>query len=153
MDEFYDLLTADEKTVFSTIAESAYALGYKAKKEKTKKIGYNFTHSKIKKRLLGFTVGKGKPLIRLKYFATPNYSQFFDDAVKRTIEEFDFKYTGCYGCGKCDSTHGYTIHYPDGRQYYLCGSELIEIYDIKNLPLNELLDLFKNQHEYFLAGN
>jgi hypothetical protein len=64
---------------------------------------------------------------------------------------YDFRYTGCYGCGKCDGTRGYHYRYPDGREFYRCGSELIEIDDIRGVPVGELLALFKAQHGYYLA--
>ncbi len=151
MEDYLATLTAGERRIFSVIAKYAFHLGYKVKKDKTHALGYTFTHSKIKKPILRFTSNRGKPILRLKFFASPTYSHFFREAIRVTIEEYDFKYTGCYGCGSCNSTRGYRYRYADGREYYRCGSELIEIGDIKNIPLAELLDLFKKQHEYYLS--
>jgi len=151
MDDYYAILTDDEKRVFLAIAEYAFSLGYKAKKDKVKAIGYSFTHSKVKKQILRFTSSNGKPILRIKFFASPTYSKFFQEAIRATIEEYDYKYTGCYGCGECNGTHGYQYQYPDNREYYRCGKELIEIFDICDMPLGELLDLLKRQHEFFLS--
>jgi hypothetical protein len=90
--------------------------------------------------------------LRIKFFASPAYSNFFQEAIRATIEEYDYKYIGCYGCGDCNGTQGYWYRYPDGREYYRCGKELIEIFDTRNMPLEELLDLLKRQHEFFLSS-
>lgn len=151
MDDYFATMTDAEKTVFLAIARPAFTLGYKAQRDKSKSIGYTFTHSKVKKRILRFSSNRGKPIIRIKFFASPNYSNFFQEAIRMTIEEYDYKYTGCYGCGNCQGTEGYKYKYPDGREYYRCGTELIEITDIKNVPLPELLDLLKKQHAFYIS--
>lgn len=152
MDDYFAILTDDEKMIFSTIAEHAFGMGYKAKRDKVKAIGYSFTHSRVKKQMLRFTSSQGKPVLRIKFFAAPAHSDFFHEAIRATIEEYDYKYTGCYGCGDCDGTQGYWYQYPDGRAYYRCGKELIDIFDTRNLSLAELLDLLQRQHEFFLVS-
>lgn len=152
MDDYLDRLSKEERAIFSTIAQYAYGLGYKAKKDRTSAIGYTFTHRKIKKRILRFSIDKGKPILRIKFFASQHYTGFFHEAIRATIEEYDYRYTGCYGCGNCNGTEGYRYQYPDGREYYRCGSELIEISDVRNMPLGELLDLFKKQHDHYLRS-
>jgi hypothetical protein len=152
MDDYFAILSDDEKMIFATIAENAFGLGYKAKRDKVKAIGYSFTHNKVKKQILRFTSSQGKPILRIKFFAAPTYSEFFHEAIRATIEEYDYKYTGCYGCGDCDGMQGYRYQYPDGRTYYRCGKELIEIFDTRDLPLEETLDLLQRQHEFFLAN-
>lgn len=152
MNDYYTILTDDERMVFSAIAEYAFSLGYKAKKDKINAIGYSFMHSKVKTQILRFTSSNGKPILRIKFFASPTYSKFFHEAIRATIEEYDYKYTGCYGCGECNGTHGYQYKYPDGREYYRCGKELVEIFDMCGMPLRELLDLLKRQHEFFLSS-
>jgi hypothetical protein len=150
MDDYLDLLSDDERTILSAISAYAFRLGYKVKKDKTSALSYTFAHSKVKKPILRFTSHRGKPILRLKFFASTSYSGFFHEAIQHTIEEYNFRYTGCYGCGRCDGTRGYAYRYPDGREYYRCGSELIEIEDIRKIPLDEMLELFKTQHEYYL---
>ncbi len=153
MDDYFAILTDDEKMIFSTISEYVFGLGYKAKRDKVKAIGYSFTHSRVKKQILRFTSFQGKPILRIKFFVAPSYSDFFHEAIRATIEEYNYKYTGCYGCGDCDGTQGYWYQYPDERAYYRCGKELIEIFDTRNLPLEELLDLLQRQYAFFLASH
>jgi hypothetical protein len=151
MDDYFDTLTDDEKTIFSAIAGFAFSLGYKAKRDNTKSIGYTFTNSKVKKHILRFSSNKGKPIIKIKFFASQEYSDFFHEVVRTVIEEYNYKYTGCYGCGICDGTQGYKFRYADGREYYRCGTELIDISDIKNTPVPEILELLKKQHDYYVS--
>lgn len=150
MEDYLDTLTANQRNLFLTIADFAFDLGYKAKKDKTSVLGYTFTNSKVKKTLLRFTSQQGKPILKLKFFASLTYSDFFQNLIRSTIEEYNHKYTGCYGCGKCDGTQGYRYQYPNGREYFRCGTELIEIFDVENVPVEEFLNLFKKQHEYYL---
>ena len=151
MDDYFDLLPDDVKPVFSAVANFAFSLGYKAKRDKTNSLSYTFVHSKIKKHILRFSTDKGKPVIKIKFFAAQGYSNFFHEAIRTVIEEYGYKYTGCYGCGNCDGTEGYRYRYPDGREYYRCGKELIDVADIKHVPLPEILDLLKTQHDYYLS--
>lgn len=151
MDDYFDLLADDEKAILAAVADYAFHLGYKAKRDKVKSPSYTFTHRKVKKHILRFSTDKGRPIIKIKFFAAQTHSGFFREAIRDVIEEYDYKYTGCYGCGDCDGTQGYTYRYPDGRQYYRCGKELIDIVDIKRVPLPELLALFKTQHDFFFS--
>jgi hypothetical protein len=151
MDDYFATLTEAEQAVFSAIAQYAFRLGYKAKKDKAKSLGYTFTHSKVKKLILRFSSSRGKPIIKLKFFASRHYSEFFQEALRATIEEYDYKYTGCYGCGNCNGTEGYRYMYPDGREYYRCGTELIELTEISSVPVPELLELLREQHDYYAS--
>ena len=150
MDELFAVISPAEKEKLTVIAETAISLGYKVKKDAAKTLGYTFSHRKIKRRVLRFTLSRGKPVLKLSFFAAPEYSRYFDMAIKTVLEEFDFRYTGCYGCAKCDGSEGYRVTYPDGRSYFRCGSELIDLPDIENLPLTECLHLLRAQHEYYL---
>ena len=112
MDDFFAALNETQVPLFSTIAEYAFGLGYRARRDKTKDLNYSFLHRGVKPLILRFSILKGQPVVRLKFFAATQYSRFFEDALKATIEEYDFRYTGCYGCEKCDGSQGYTIRYP-----------------------------------------
>jgi hypothetical protein len=152
MSDYFETLTEMEKPVFSAMAEFAFHLGYKAKRDKSKTLSYTFTHRNVKKHILRFSSEKRKPIIKLKFFASQNYSEFFQEAIRTVIEEYDYKYTGCYGCGDCGGTQGYLYKYRDGREYYRCGKELIDLTDIKNIPIAEMLALFKAQHGFFITN-
>ena len=152
MDEFFAALNPSEKTLFSAIAESAFSLGYRVRRDQTKDLNYSFLHRQVRPLILRFSILKGRAVVRLKFFAASQYSAFFADALKATIEEYDFRYTGCYGCEKCDGSRGYTIRYLDGRDYFRCGLELIELPGLRLEQVPELLDLFRQQHEFYLTN-
>ena len=153
LNDFFNSLSDEDRKIYSEIATCAYELGYKAKRAKTKDINYVFTSSKIKKHLLKFSFKDDKPNLKMKFYASKNYSSIFNDSVKKVIEEFNFKYTGCYKCGKCKETPlGYIYEYPDGKRYFRCGSELIELPSIDESVVPEILSLLKTQHEYYLSN-
>ena len=150
-EEFYQFIDADEFELFSDIASSAANLGYKAKRAKTKDVNIVFSNSKTKKHLLKFSIDKGKPILKMKYYASSEYSQLFSEAIRSTIEEYEHRYTGCYKCGKCKSKiEGYVYQYEDGRKYFRCGSELIEIPHFTKTDLPEIKKLLETQHRHFL---
>ena len=153
LNDFFNSLNDEDRKIYSKIANFAYELGYKAKRANTKDINYVFTSSKIKKHLLKFSFKDGKPNLKIKFYASKNYSNIFNDSVREVIEEFNFKYTGCYKCGKCKVTpSGYIYEYPDGKTYFRCGSELIELPSIDESIVPEILSLLKTQHEYYLSN-
>jgi len=151
MEDLFAFLSDTEARVFKAIAVHANSLGYRPKRDKTAAPSYSFVHPKIRRHILRFTLNRGKPILKLKYYAAPEYSTFFHEAIRTTIEEYDYRYTGCYGCGKCDETEGYRYRYQDGREYFRCGTELIELTDIASLPLTETLNLLEKQHYFFLS--
>jgi ferredoxin-like protein FixX len=153
LNDFFNSLNDEDRIIYFKIANFAYELGYKAKRAKTKDINYVFTSSKIKRHLLKFSFKDGKPNLKMKFYASKNYSNIFNNSVRDVIEEFNFKYTGCYKCGKCKVTpSGYIYEYPDGKRYFRCGSELIELPSIDESIVPEILSLLKTQHEYYLSN-
>jgi hypothetical protein len=62
MNDYFAALANDERKIISAIAEYAFSLGYKAKKDKTNSLGYTLTHSKVKKPILRFSTSRGKPI-------------------------------------------------------------------------------------------
>lgn len=151
-DDFLNNLNCEDKKIYTEIANFAYELGYKVKRAKTKDINYVFTNSKTKEHILKFSYIDNKPILKMKYYASDDYSDFFHEGVKNAIEEFNFKYTGCYKCGKCkDVLQGYKYEYPEGKRYFRCGRELIELPSLTRNIVPEILHLLKKQHEYYLS--
>lgn len=150
MDEFMTFVPESEKENYFLLVQFMKDLGYKLKRAKTKDINYLFTHTKVKRNILKFSVLKDSIIVKAKFYASKEYSTVFQNAIKATIEEYDFKYTGCYGCGKCkEEFMGYTYTYPDGKSYFRCGLELIELLEFNDYMLEELMELLKHQHDYY----
>lgn len=150
--EFVDYIDTSEIKLYDNLLIFMKELGYKVKRAKTKDINYVFTNSKTKRHILKLSITKERPVVKLKFYASNDYSNVFNESIRLAIEEFDFKYTGCYGCGKCDtSIQGYKYLYDDGREYFRCGNELIELVDYNKDLEDELFKLIMNQHEYYLV--
>lgn len=148
LEEFYNYTSGDERHLFNEIADQLVELG----RAKTKDVNYVFTNSKTPKNVLKFSIEKGKPILKMKFFASSDYSNFFHECIRKTVEEFNFRYTGCYNCGRCkDKLEGYEYTYADGRKYFRCGTELISIYGISLSEVDEVIRLFKAKHEYYLS--
>ncbi|MNB82226.1 hypothetical protein D3C75_290300 [compost metagenome] len=63
LDPFYTNLSLEDRALFAEIAECAMQLGYMPKKSKTEAIHYVFTSSRIRKKLLKFSIEQGKPVL------------------------------------------------------------------------------------------
>ncbi|MDV4152377.1 hypothetical protein R0131_16240 [Clostridium sp. AL.422] len=149
VNDFYETLNeTNEKLIFNEIIDFLLELGYKPIKCKTSDFCLDFYHSKLKQKIVKIRRNE----LKLKFYACEEYSMKFSNAIKSVIEEFNGKYTGCYGCGKCKgSLRGYTYIYPNGRKVFRCGSELIAIPDIIQEDLDEIKQLINVQHEFFIS--
>lgn len=154
LEQFYHCLSEEDKTIYAEIAMYAFQLGYKPKKAKTEAINFVFSNNKTKKHILKFSIEKGKPVLKMKFYASTEYSDLFHESVRAVIEEFNYKYTGCYNCGKCtDQLAGYEYNYPDGRKYFRCGLELMSLQPISRKEVPEIMNLLYHQHQYYLSRN
>lgn len=147
--DFLSALPKDEADVFRVIIDYLLTLKYNPVKCKTSGFGLDFYNSKLKQKIAKFYSGD----FRLKFYAAnlENCSEKFVNGVKRVIEDFDGRYTGCYGCGRCKGElRGYTYIYLDGRKVFRCGSELIEIASLTKHDIPEVKELIKAQNEFFI---
>jgi hypothetical protein len=149
--DFYDKVPSGDLNFYEELANKAISLEYYPKREKVSKISIAFSNRKTKKTILKFDEGKEKCSFRIKFYANKNFSKIFSDSVKDVIEEFNFKYVGCYGCGKCKKEKlGYNVEYDDGRKYFRCGGELIPIKTITKDIVEETIKMMEIQHKGFL---
>lgn len=157
--EFISALPENYQMMFQEIAEFAIQLGYTPKKTKSKDFALDFSKSKVKRTIMKMEIHDNGiktngPGLRLKFYASKDYSGIFRNGVQKVIEEFDGKYTGCYGCGKCKGEpEGYTYTYSNGTQVFRCGHELIAIKNVSSQNIEEIETLLTAQDEYFLRHN
>ncbi|GHT98854.1 hypothetical protein FACS1894142_5710 [Spirochaetia bacterium] len=158
LNEFYNKISSEEINLYKELAETAIKLGYMPKKDKQKNLSIAFSKNKVKKTILKFyggdDNGKGKSAkgtcFKLKFYANKGYSEVFDKSIKKEIEIFNYKYVGCYGCGRCKKDKlGYNIEYEDGRKYFRCGFELIPIETISKDIVNETTKMMEIQDKAF----
>lgn len=156
LNDFLSKIPDKDKVLFQSIAEYAVVLGYQPKKTKTRIFQLDFTSNKLNKTILKLEAPDEKyennlPGIRLKFYANESYSNIFHEGIKRVIEAFDGRYTGCYGCGKCkDGLEGYTYLYPDGKSVFRCGGELISITSWNESHLPEIRHLINTQNDFWV---
>lgn len=162
LDELFSKIDNNYSAMFQELAEYAINLGYNPIRNKTHDVTIDFRKNKIKKSIMKMEVSEQKhdgyaycerniPGLRLRFFAAKDYSDIFQRGIQRVIEGFDGKYTGCYGCGRCDGSEGYTYIYPNGKQVFRCGSELISIFDFDEKNMPEIKTMLKTQADYYVA--
>jgi len=161
MDDFLGHIDPEYHALFSDLANYLVDLGYTPHKNKTHDFTIDFRNARTPKTLLkmeekeqkhdGYRCGqRGIPGLRLKFYASTAYSAIFQKGIQKVIEEFDGRYTGCYGCGDCGAQlQGYTYRYPDGTTVFRCGRELISIFNFSDQDLPEIKALLKTQADYF----
>ncbi|WP_310603220.1 hypothetical protein [Anaerosporobacter sp.] len=153
------IISDNDRKIYAEIAEYAIELGYTPKAIKTASgvsDALTFTKSKVNRTLLKIrpNIEAGKSQLVMTFFATVDYSDIFKQGIRRVIEAFDGRYTGCYGCGRCKGKlQGYTYTYPDGKKVFRCGRELIELPAIKPENVKEILTMLKVQDEFFMEQN
>lgn len=156
LQNFIAELPLDYQAMFQELAEYAISLGYTPKKTKSKDFVLDFSKSKVKRTIMKLEVHdnaikSNAPGLRLKFFANQEYSDIFQRGIQKVIEEFNGRYTGCYGCGKCKGKlEGYTYIYPDGKKVFRCGGELIAIHNFGTQDVTEIKSLIKLQDEFFM---
>ena len=161
IEEYIALIPKHYKKLFNELADYAVLLGYNPIRNKTQDLSIDFKKNRYKATIMkfglkearhdGFGYGeRDNPDLRLRFFASKNYLEIFRNGIKHVIEEFDGKYTGCYGCGRCKGElEGYTYIYPDGRKVFRCGRELIAIVDYDETIIEEIKKLMKEQDDFY----
>jgi len=155
INEFLSELPEPSRTLYRELAEYAVSLGYTPKKTKTQSFALDFSKAAVRKTILKLEahdngIERSGPGLRMKFYACDQYSEIFQNAVRRVIEAFGGKYTGCYGCGRCkDQPEGYTYVYPDGRTVFRCGSELISVPGFGSEHLEQFRSLLSRQDAFF----
>lgn len=157
LNEFLEELPEESRSMYREIAEYAMSLGYFPKKTTSKDFALDFPKSRVKRTILKMEVHSNAiksndPGLRLKFYACGEYSEVFQEGIRKVIEEFGGKYTGCYGCGRCGGKpEGYTFRYPDGKKVFRCGGELIAVSGVGPEHVPEIRELIRKQDEFFLS--
>ena len=163
LDELLAQVNPAYRDMLRDVAELAASLGYTPTRCKTKDMSVDFRNAKQKRTILKLEAHEQRhddiafgerdvPGLRLKFYASAAYSEVFQNAVKRVIEGFGGKYTGCYGCGRCTGKkQGYIYTYPDGRKVFRCGGELLSVFGYEE-HIDEVKRLLRRQAEAYESG-
>lgn len=146
------LLPDDCRGSYREVAEYAISLGYMPVIKGTRKDYADFTNSKINRTILKINTSPNFRWIAMKFFALPEYNGIFRDAVdvRRAYWEKLGYAARCFGCGKCDGTHGYKFYYPDGQSGFLCGYGIVPVPAFKPENVQEVKDALKTQNDFFV---
>lgn len=159
VDQLIQALPETDREAYRNIVEYAVSLGYTPKKLHADSTYVSFFKNKVGRTIMKVSAHHNEclkvddvPGLYLNFYANEKYSDIFQQGVKKVIEHFGGKYTGCYGCGKCDGTYGYTYTYPDAdrREIFKCGFELVELPPIDASHVDEIKRLLKIQDEFFV---
>ncbi len=98
--------------------------GYVPKRSKTKDV--IFVYRRKGKNVAKVAIdSRGNARMFLKYYAVSDPDDDFRDRIRIVMEEFDYRYSGMIP-GAIEGV-GYTYRYPDGREYFLFHSEMIDV--------------------------
>ena len=135
------------------IAEYAISLGYMPAVKGTRGDYADFTKSKVKRTILKINTNPKFCGLAIKFYALPAYSGIFGEAVDARFAYWNkLGYEAhCFGCGKCDGTHGYAFTLPDGKQGFLCGFGVVPLptFCAENIP--EVMEGLRVQDAFYMA--
>lgn len=144
-------LPDDCRESYQKIAEYAISLGYMPVLKGSHKDYADFTNSKLKRTILKINTNSNYRCIAMKFYALSRYSGIFQDAIDKRLDYWNkLGYEAkCFGCGKCDGTHGYKCITHSGTKGFLCGLGVIPIPTFKSENIDEVKEAIKIQDDFF----
>ena len=145
-------LPDDCRESYREIAEYAISLGYMPTIKGAREDYADFTKSKIRRTILKINTNPDYLWIAMKFYALPAYTGVFQDAIEERLAYWNkLGYEAhCFGCGKCDGTHGYVCALPEGKQGFLCGFGVIPLPTFCSENIIEVKDALRAQDAFYL---
>ena len=145
-------LPDDCRESYLEVAEYAISLGYMPVLKGSRQDYADFTKSKIKRTILKINTNPDFRWLAIKFYALPTYTGIFQEAVDARLAYWNkLGYEAhCFGCGKCDGTHGYKCNLPDGKQGFLCGFGMIPLPTFCSENISEVKEALKVQDEFYM---
>ena len=159
LDKIINALPDNYRKTFREIAEYTISLGYTPVLKGTKKNYADFSKNKINRTILKIDAGPTPPRLAMKFYAFPEYTGVFHDAIEKSIMEHSrLKYeikSHCTGCmqrknGRCNEPEGYNISLPDGKQGFICGFGIMSLPSFSDENISEVKAALKAQDDYFI---
>lgn len=144
-------LPEDCRESYQEIAEYAISLGYMPVLKGSRRDYADFINSKLKRTILKKNTNPDYRWIAIKFYALSEYKGIFQDAVDERLSYWNkLGYEAkCFGCGKCDGTHGYKCITQSGAEGFLCGFGVVPIPTFKAENIEEVKEAIKIQDEFF----
>lgn len=144
-------LPEDCRESYGEIAQYAVSLGYMPALKGVRKDYADFTNAKLKRTILKIDTNPDYRWIAMKFYAIPEYTGIFQDAIDARLaywKKLGYE-ANCFGCGKCDGTHGYKCTLPDGRRGFLCGFGVIPLPTFQAENRSEVKEAMRIQNDFF----
>ncbi|MDO4285543.1 MAG: hypothetical protein Q4C60_09450 [Eubacteriales bacterium] len=144
-------LPEDCRESYREIAEYAISLGYMPALKGSRKDYADFSSPRLKRTLLKINANPDCRGIAIKFYALPEYRGVFRDAIEKRLAYWNkLGYEAkCFGCGKCDGTHGYPCVTRSGERGFLCGFGVVPIPAFTAEHIEEVKEAMKIQDEFF----
>jgi len=151
LDKIISALPEDLRESCREIAGYAISLGYMPVLKGVRENYADFVNRKLKRTILKIQTNPGFPFLEMKFYALRSYAGIFQDAIENRLVYWDkLGYeASCFGCGKCDGTHGYVCALPDGGQGFLCGFGVVPLPGFNADNIQEVKQALKIQDEFF----
>lgn len=144
-------LPEDCRESYQEIANYAISLGYMPVLKGSRKDYADFINSKLKRTILKINTNPDCRCIAIKFYALSEYNGIFQDAIDERLAYWNkLGYEAkCFGCGKCDGTHGYKCITQSGKKAFLCGFGIVPIPTFNAENIEEIKEAIKIQDEFF----
>jgi hypothetical protein len=133
--------------VFEEVYFFLFSLGYKAKEARTKDHALYFMRKGKKIAKFAQSSSTGEFSFHIRFDASREYSEYFNEKVKKAVESFYYRYAA--RISHTDIDHGYIYQTPDGVKYWYWPEELIDIGMPPMKVLPELKKLLATQAKYW----
>ena len=152
LDKIIAVLPDELRESYLEIAQYAVSLGYMPVIRGKREDYADFVNSKLKRTILKINTNPDFRWIAIKFYALHEYTGIFRQAIDARLAYWNkLGYDAhCFGCGKCDGTHGYPCALPDGRDGFLCGFGVVPLPAFRPENIPEVKAALKVQNEHFL---
>ena len=153
INEFYAMISNEEKLIYQPIIETLVELDYIPMRKRTKGFILSFNNPAHNRVLARFGVREGseKAFFGLRFSSCRNYSDKFANVIRDRILSSNNRLAKCGECGYCKGDKfTYTYEFSDGESKAACGTFVLEIPDVNLSDVDEIKRLISEQHEYFM---
>ena len=153
INDFMDMISEEEKSVYKPIMDYLIELDYTPVKKRTKGFILSFTnlaHNRVMARF-GISEGSTCSFFGLRFSACTAYSDKFANIIRERIESKNNRLAKCKSCGYCKGDKFvYTYTFQNGETKAACGAFMLDVPLVTADDIPEIKKLIKEQHHYFM---
>ena len=152
INEFYEMISSEDKAVFQPIIEILLELGYTPLKKRTKGFILSFSnlaHNRVLARF-GIRDDAERAFFGLRFSSCINYSDKFANVIRDRILSSNNRLAKCEKCRYCKGDKFVYTYVFDGKSKAACGAFVLEIPNVTLSDVDEIKRVINEQHEYFM---